>query len=189
MNMCAMRMHQNDSYSGVGCVILGWYTLYDMHDNVWESIRRSHNAWSCLWWESTRMPRMLEKDSYSGRGGGSFEADIHYTTCMIMNGNAWEWLRMHEKESYLGRSRGWFYVELHYTTCMIMNGNAWEWLRMTLNRSYSRRGGGSFYADVHNTTSMIMFENAWEWLGMLDNDSYSVRGCQSSLIYIIRHAW
>ena len=44
-----LRMAENRSYARMGSVILGWFTLNEMHENEWECVRRSHNACACMW--------------------------------------------------------------------------------------------------------------------------------------------
>ena len=95
----ALRMTENRSYSWRGKVILGWLTLYGMHDNVWECMRWTETFWECL---------------ISMEGGRSFHADLHYTTCMRMN---WDCIRLCHN--------GWTCM---WWECMRMTENVWECL-------------------------------------------------------------
>ena len=61
------------------------------------------------------------------RRGGSVDAELHYTTCRMMNGNASEWLRMIENDSHPRRMGGVVVIlcgYVHYTTCTRLNENS-----------------------------------------------------------------
>ena len=104
-----MRMHENDWESlifkeGV-VVILGWYTLYDMHDTVCVMIMHE-NEWECMRITHTQGGVWVILSWYAIH-------DIHENALyyLIMNEhvcdeNAWEWLRMCENHSYSGRGVG-----------------------------------------------------------------------------------
>ena len=84
MNMHVMRMHENDwecvritHIQGWVWVIRSWYALDDIHDNVWECITRSHQEWTCMWWECMRMIENVWESLIPREGCGSFEADMH----------------------------------------------------------------------------------------------------------------
>ena len=102
-----------------------------MHENDWECLRMTQIQWGVC---------------------GSFAAELHYTTCMIMNGNAWEWLRLSENVSYAWRGERSFHADLHYTTCMRMNGNS---------------------SDYPIIDEHVCDDTAWSCMRMYDNDSYS----------------
>ena len=154
-------------------VILGWCTLYDMHDAEWECIRLSLNGWTCMWrecmrrtenaWEwpifkegcgghSMRIYIIQHRLCWMGIHQDYFIMDEH--ECDECDENAWEWLRMSEKDSYPRTGCGSFHA-LHKTTCIIMNGNA------------------SDYPIIHEH---VYGENAWEWLRMCENGPHSGRG-------------
>ena len=113
-----------------GGVNLAWYTLYDMHDNVWECIRRSHNAWSCMWWESMRMTenareRLMSKEGWWVIIGWHtlYDMDNNECECMRMTENAGEWLILRE---------GWWVI-LGWVALYDMHDNVWECMIMTDN--------------------------------------------------------
>ena len=147
-----MSMHENTwecmrmaSCSRDGWVVYGWVALHDMHDNVWECMRMTEVDWESLIFD----------------GGRSLDADLHYTTCMIMNWECiwlshygwtclwWECMRMTENVSYPWRGVGhsmlicsirhaWECMRIPQTiscwmnmSVMRMDGNDWECLRMT----------------------------------------------------------
>ena len=165
-------------------VCLGWYTLYDMHENEWECIRLSHNAWACMWWECMRMTENVWEWLIFRDGGGPFNANLHKSTCMIMYENALdhpimnehvcdehacEWLRMYENDSYSGRGVGHSKLICtirHSGGCVRMHYTISSWMNMYVMR---------------------MHESDWEWLRIAHIQGGG--GGHSRLIYIIRHAW
>ena len=117
--------------------ILAKYPIIDEHvcdENAWQWLR----GWAWL--------------IFMGRGV-SVDAELHYTTCRMMNGNASEWLRMVENDSHT-KGNGWggghsmrictlydmhetewefFRLSHNWWTCMwwygmTMHGNVWYWL-------------------------------------------------------------
>ena len=61
------------------------------------------------------------------RRGGSVDAELHCTTCRMMNGNASEWLRMIENDSHPKGIGGVVVIlcgYVHYTTCTRLNENS-----------------------------------------------------------------
>ena len=140
----------------------------------------AENAWEWL--------RVSENGPNPGRGCGTFNADIHYPTCIILNGNAWEWLRVSKNGSYSRRmgvghsiliytiGHAWY-----WTTCMMLSGNAsddlimdehdcdksaWEWLRMCEKDSYPGKG---MWVILGWVALYDMHENGWEFIRLSHN--------------------
>ena len=153
-----LRMYEDDSYSGMGCVILCWCTWYEMHEDVWECIRLSHTAWACMWCECMRMTEDVWGWLIFRKVNGWFSAELHYTTCMIMNGNAWEWLRMSEDDSYWGMGcvilgcYAWYDMHENVRECIMLSRNEWAcmwWVCMRMSENVwgwlmFKKVGGSF---------------------------------------------
>ena len=122
---------------------MGMYAM-SMHEDAWECMRMPH---------------------IHGGVCGSFNAELQYTTCLIMNGNACAVCEC--LISMEGRMS--FHAHLHYTTCMRMN---WDCIRLCHN------GWTCMWWEC-----MRMTENVWECL--------IFKGCVGRLrrTRIIRHAW
>ena len=160
-----MIIHENDGsclikthlHGGVW-VIPCWITLYDMHENLWECTRLSHNAWACMWGECMRMTENVWEWLIFREGCGSLHADLHYTTCLIMNGNAWAWLRMTwESRIFQGGNvmLGWFTLYDMHDNELGTHQTISSWMNMYVMR---------------------MHENAWTCMRLYENDSYSGEG-------------
>ena len=140
----------------------------------WEFIRLSHKAWACMWWACMRMHEnrceCMRMTHIQGGACGSFTAELHYTTCLIMNGNAWEWLRMTENHSYSWRGEG-------HSRLIYIIRHAWEWIGKAPDYLIMHE----HVCDENACECMRMTENVWEWL--------MFRVGHSMLVYIIRHGW
>ena len=83
---------------------------------------------------------------------GSFTAELHYTTCMIMTGNAWWWLRMSVNVSYPWRG-------VCHSMQIYIRRHAWEWIRTA--------------SDYPIMSEHVCDETTWACMRMYDIDSYS----------------
>ena len=152
LRMECMRMTEDDWESlifkeGV-VVILGWYTLYDMHDTV--CVMRMHdNEWECMGITHTLGGVLVILSWYAIHD--IHQNALYYLTMNehVCDENAWECMRMEcmrmtedDWESLIFKEG--VVVILCWHTLYDMHDTVWEWLRMTENRLYSRRGRWSF---------------------------------------------
>ena len=163
-----LRMAENRSYSGRAVVVLSWHTFYDMRDNVWESIMRSHNAWSCMWCDCMRMTENARERLIFKEG---WWVILGWHTLYDMHDNVWESIR----RSHNAWSCMWW-------ESMRRTENAWEW-EIFREGWWVIRGWHTLY-DMHDNEweCMRMTENAW---GLL---IFREGVCHSRLMCIIRHA-
>ena len=132
MSWECMRMTENDWQSLIsmdgGNGILGWLTWYGMHANVWESIIRSHKAWSCMWWECMRMTEtawewLTLNDEWCVSLGWHTLYGMHDNEwgCVRMIEDAWEWIIFREDVCHSTLT----YIIRHAWYCMTMHENEW----------------------------------------------------------------